>query len=69
MADYNNQQHLAYLRQDQAASRHHLRQVSEEQAPQEALTQAALEAHLRQHQQEAVSVIQGLEQDRLRHRK
>jgi hypothetical protein len=38
------QQHLA-LRQ-QAVSVHHLRQVSEHQAPQVALAEAALEAHL-----------------------
>ena len=49
MAEQHNQQHLAYLRQHQAVSRHQLRQVdSEHQAPQVALAEAALEAHLQQ---------------------
>ena len=65
MADYNNHQHLAYLQQQQAVSRHQLRQVSEQQAPQEALAQAALEAHLARHQLEALAVIQDLERQRL----
>ena len=51
MAEQHNQQALAYLAQHQAVSRHQLRQVSEHQAPQEALAQAALEAYLvRRHQ-------------------
>jgi len=41
-------QHLAHLRQ---VSQHQPRQVSEPQAPQVALAEAALEAHLRQRQQ------------------
>ena len=45
------QQHLALLRQHQAVSQHQLRQVSEHQVPQVALAEAALEAHLAQHQQ------------------
>ena len=51
MAVYNQwdrvaQQHLARLAQLQAASRHQLRQVSEQQASQAALAEAALEAYL-----------------------
>lgn len=45
MADYNHQA-LAYLAQHRAISGHQLRQVSEHQAPQVALAEAALEAHL-----------------------
>ena len=63
---HQHQQVLAYLQQDQATSRHQLRQVSEQQAPQEALAQAALEAHLVRHQQQALAAIQALEQQRLR---
>ncbi len=44
----HQQQALAYLRQHQAVSAHQLRQVSEHQAPQVALAEAALEAHLNQ---------------------
>ena len=65
MAESNNQQHLALLQQHQAVSRHQLRQVSERQAPQEALAQAALEAYLQQHQQAALVAVQDLERQRL----
>ena len=41
-------QHLALLRQHQAVSQQRLRQVSEHQAPQVALAEAALEAYLSQ---------------------
>ena len=43
----HHQQHLAYLQQHRAVSQHRLRQVDlEHQAPQVALAEAALEAHL-----------------------
>jgi hypothetical protein len=56
MAEYPHQQlvqqHLALRQQHQAVSQHQLRQVSEHQAPQVALAEAALEAHLSQRQQQ-----------------
>ena len=68
MAEHNQhqQQALAYLQQDQAVSRHQLRQVSEHQAPQVALAEAALEAYLlNRQQQEALVALQYLERERL----
>ena len=52
-------QHLAHLRQEGSEP------IQADSVPQH-LVQAALEAHLARHQREAVSVVQALEQQRLR---